>query len=215
MNALDPGKVEKALHYMRGFPLQSGDTNENPPGIGFLALIKEDFQTYNRSLRSPGFWAIAVHRFGNVRMEIRSRWLRAPVTLVYWIAFNAVLAAFGIELPYNARIGRRFYMGHHGGVHMGARAVGDDACIHHTVTIGLARRSERGSAPVIGNRVELGPGACVIGDIQVGDDCYIGANTVLGFSIPSGTTVLGVPARAVDLEQYQSIRPRDSGAGCG
>lgn len=210
MNSLGTRKID-ALKYIRGLPLQSGDTNENPPGIGFLALVKEDFNTYNRDLRSPGFWAIAVHRFGNVRMEVRSRWRRAPLTIIYRIAYRVVLGAFGIELPYNARIGRRFHIGHHGGVHMGARSVGDDVSIHHTATIGLARRSERGTAPTIGSRVEIGPGACIIGDIEIGDDCYIGANSLLGFSILAGTSVLGVPARVADLQEYESPGPRDRG----
>lgn len=185
---------------MRGFPLQAGDTNQNPPGIGFLALVREDFRTHHRDVLSPGFWALAVHRFGNVRMDVRSGWLRAPLSFVYRIAFEAVIGFFGIELPYNARIGRRFCIGHHGGVHVGARSIGDDVHIHHTVTIGLAKKSERGTAPRIGNRVEVGPGACIIGDVDVGDDCYIGANTVLGFSIPAGTSVIGVPARIANLD---------------
>lgn len=212
MSAPDADQAGKALKYLRGLPLQAGDTNENPPGIGFFALVKEDFRTYDGDLRSPGFWAVAVHRFGNLRMGVRNRWLRAPLTLAYWIAFRAVLIAFGIELPYNARIGRRFYIGHHGGVHMGARAVGDDVCIQHTATIGLARRSERGTAPRIGNRVEIAPGACIIGDIEVGDDCYVGANTVLGFSIPPGTSVLGAPARVAEIGQLEAPRPSGSGA---
>lgn len=211
MSAPSRDEEGRALKYLRGFPLQAGDTNENPPGIGFVALVKEDFRTYDCDWRSPGFWAVAVHRFGNLRMGIRNRWLRAPLTLAYRIAFLAVLIAFGIELPYNARIGRRFYLGHHGGVHMGARAVGDDVCIHHTATIGLARRSERGTAPTIGNRVEIGPGACIIGDIEVGDDCYVGANTVLGFSIPPGTSVLGAPARVAEIADCDA--PRSSGGG--
>jgi serine O-acetyltransferase len=188
------------LKYLRGLPLQSGDTNQNPPGLGLRELLGEDFRTYDRDPRAAGFWAVALHRLGNARMDVRTRWLRAPLSLAYRVAYLAILALFGIELPYNARIGRRFLIGHHGGVHVGARSVGDDVFIHHTATIGLARRSERGTAPRIGHRVEIGPGAAIIGDIEVGDDCYVGPNTVLGFSIPAGTSVLGVPARIVDLD---------------
>jgi serine O-acetyltransferase len=111
-----------------------------------------------------------------------------------------VIALWGIDLPYNAKIGRRFHIQHHGGLHLGAQVVGDDVRVRHSATIGLARRTERNAAPVIGNRVEIGPGACIVGQIHVGDDCYIGANTVLADDLPPGTSVLGVPARTVALD---------------
>jgi len=195
------GEAAAPLSYMRGVPLATGDTNENPPGIGFFDLLMEDLETHSGSLRSPGFWALAVHRFGNLRMGLRSRWLRVPLGIVYRLAYHLVIAAFGIDLPYNSKIGRRLRIGHHGCLHIGARVIGNDVYIHHLATIGLSRRSERSTAPVIGDRVEIGPGACIVGGIEVGDDCYVGANTVLGMSIPAGASVLGVPARLVDLEE--------------
>ena len=112
-----------------------------------------------------------------------------------------MIALWGIDLPYNAKIGRRLHIAHHGGVMLGARWSATTCCIRHSVTIGLARRTERSAAPAIGNRVEIGPGACIVGAIHVGDDCYVGANTVLADSLPAGTTALGVPARIVKLDQ--------------
>jgi serine O-acetyltransferase len=98
---------------------------------------------------------------------------------------------------------------HHGCVFVGAWNIGDDVHFHHSVTIGLVRRGSK-RAPIIGNRVEIGPGACIVGEIEVGDDCYIGPNTVLAQSIAAGTTVLGVPARTVSLERLVDPPPHDS-----
>ena len=58
-------------------PLPRGDRNLNPRGLGLVALVFEDYRTHDRKLLEPGFVAIAVHRFGNARMDIRSRFLRA------------------------------------------------------------------------------------------------------------------------------------------
>jgi serine O-acetyltransferase len=202
MSSLPPTRASlraSKLSYEPGEPLATGDQNENPEGVGLFELLAEDFRTNGSDARSPGFWALAVHRLGNARMAVKNQALRAPLSLAYRAAHFGIIAAFGIDLPYNSKIGRRLRIGHHGCLHMGARVVGDDCHIHHSATIGLAKRTERSTAPIIGDRVEIGPGACIVGGIEVGDDCYIGANTVLADSLPRGTAVLGVPARVVKL----------------
>jgi len=183
-----------------GKPLAMGMTNENPRAIGFLRLLHEDFRTHGCSLRAGGFWALAVHRFGNLRMGIASKPLRAPLSLMYRSAHHAVKAFWGIDLPYNVKVGRRLRIDHHGCVIVGAKVIGDDVWIRHSATIGLSRRTERTAAPTIGNRVEIGPGAAVVGAIHVGDDSYVGANSVLADSVPAGSVALGVPARPVKLD---------------
>jgi serine O-acetyltransferase len=188
-------------------PLPLGDRNANPPDIGFLPLLAEDFRTHGSSLTSPGFWAVATHRFGNWRMGVQKKSLRGPMSVAYRAAHWAATALWGIDLPYNAKIGRRFHIVHHGAVFVGSREIGDDVCIRHAVTIGLKRKTER-RAPRIGSRVEIGPGACIVGDIEVGDDCLIGANTVLAQNAPSGSTVLGVPGRFVELARHLDPPPR-------
>jgi serine O-acetyltransferase len=64
-------------------PLNEGDKNQNPPNISLLSLLREDLRTHDNNLFEPGFWAVAVHRFGNWRMDIRPKVLRAPVTLCH------------------------------------------------------------------------------------------------------------------------------------
>jgi serine O-acetyltransferase len=181
-----------------GHALPLGDENLNPPGISFPALLAEDFATHGRNLLSPGFWALAVYRFGNARMSVKPRALRAPLSLAYRLAHHAVIALWTIDLPYNSRIGRRLQIAHHGGFFLGAWSVGDDVTVRHCATIGLIRKGTDRS-PKIGNRVEIGPGACIVGDISVGDDAFIGANTVVTQDVPAGAAALGNPARLVEL----------------
>jgi serine O-acetyltransferase len=183
-----------------GSALPAGDRNANPADVGIGALLAEDFRTHGSDPLSPGFWALAIHRFGNWRMDVKHKLLRGPLTLMYLGAHHGAIALWGIDLPYNAKIGRRFRIVHHGAVFIGSRAIGDDVTIRHTVTIGLKRKTER-LAPVIGNRIEIGPGACIVGEIEVGDDSTIGANTVVAQNVPAGSTILGVPGRFIGPEK--------------
>lgn len=176
-------------------PLPKGDRNENPRGIGLLALLAEDYRTYDRDLLEPGFWAVAIHRFGNARMGVRFKLLRAPLTVFYRLMFTAMMWLWGINLPYNTKLGRRVRIWHHGGIWLGARSIGDDVHIRHHTTFGLLSRHDLGGKPIIGNRVDVGVGACILGAITVGDDCVIGPNSVVIRDLPPGSVVMGVPAR--------------------
>jgi len=172
--------------------------NLNPPGIKLLELIAEDFGTYGRSLLEVGFFAIAVHRLGNARMSVRSRLLRAPLSLAYAVTSRAVSWKWGIDLPCTVRVGRRVRIWHHGGMVLSARAIGDDVHIRHNTTFGTVSRGLVGE-PTIGNRVDIGAGACVAGDITVGDDSVVGPNSVVLRDVPAGSVMMGIPARQANL----------------
>lgn len=178
-------------------PMQGGERDANPRGIGLVALLREDLKTHGDDLTSPGFWAVALHRFGNWRMGLPAA-VRGPFTLAYQAGHQAMIAAFGIEVPYNVPIGRRLRICHHGGVHLGAWSIGDDVTVRHAVTVGVPgveNNTER--SPIVGNGVELGPGAFVIGTVEVGDGAYVGPNAVVLSDVPAGATAMGVPARIV------------------
>jgi serine O-acetyltransferase len=182
----------------RSSVLPPGDRNENP-ALPLWQLLAEDRATHG-AFSVPGFVALAVHRLGNQRMEVRSKLLRAPLTAAYRAAYHAVIALWGIDLPYNVKIGRRVRFVHHGCIVVGAWSIGDDVIIRGPATLGLARRGQTGT-PVIERGVELGPRACVVGDIVVGEAAYVGPNTVLTEDLQAGATALGNPSRRVDLAQ--------------
>jgi serine O-acetyltransferase len=180
-----------------------GECNANPPGIDLLSLIKEDFQTHGSTLLSPGFWTVAVHRFGNWRMSIKAKPIRAPMSALYRAAYRGVVALWGIDLPYNVKVGRRFRLGHHGCMVLGAGEFGDDVTVSHSITVGLTRRNET-KVPKIGNGVELGPGVCIVGGIKIGDGSYVGANTVVTRDLPPNSAVLGIPMRTINLGELET-----------
>lgn len=92
---------------------------------------------------------------------------------------------------------------------LGARSIGDDVHIRQNTTLGLVERHDMGK-PVIGDRVDIGAGACVLGGVTVGDDCVIGANSVVVKDLPHGTVAFGVPARPVSLKANERNRREES-----
>ena len=86
---------------------------------------------------------------------------------------------------------------HHGGIILHARSIGDDVQIRQNTTMGLVSSDRPHDIPTVGDRVDIGCGACILGGITVGDDCKIGANAVVIGDIPPGATAVGVPARIV------------------
>ena len=178
-------------------PLSRGDSDGNPPGLGLWALLREDLRTHDGDPFEQGFWAVAVHRFGNWRMSVRPRLLRAPLTLLYRILFKCVEWTCGITLPYTVRLGRRVRIWHHGGMILHARSIGDDVQIRQNTTFGVPRTGDNLRIPVIGDRVDIGCGACILGDVTIGADSRIGANAVVLVDVPPGATAAGVPARVV------------------
>jgi serine O-acetyltransferase len=157
--------------------------------------LREDWRNYHGDLTRQGLWVMLVYRFGRWRYRIGSRLLRLPFSIVYKILKLLVQIMSGIDIPCEARLGRRLTIEHFGGIIVSGDAVlGDDCVIRNGVTIGLLRTDQPGS-PVIGNRVDIGAGAKVLGPVRIGDDVRIGANAVVIRDVPAGHIAVGVPAR--------------------
>ncbi len=156
--------------------------------------IKEDWHTYGGDLSQPGLWVMFVYRFGRWRYTIQTRLLRMPFSLLYKIMKVLMQMMTGIELPCETVVGHRFRIDHFSGIIISGDAIiGDDVVVRNGVTIGLKNTNERGS-PVIGNRVDIGTGAKLLGNIRIGDDVVIGANAVVITDIPPNSLAVGVPA---------------------
>ena len=140
---------------------------------------------------------MAVHRFGNWRMGIHSKLLRVPFSLLYKFLYRLVEWTCGISLPYTVPVGRRVRLWHHGAMILHARAIGDDCHIRHSTTLGVAHTHANEGIPTIGNRVDIGAGACVLGNVTLGDGCVVGANAVVLMDVPAGGVAVGVPARVI------------------
>lgn len=185
-------------------PLPCGEINMNPPGVGLFKLIAEDYRTHGSKFFQQGFLVLAMHRFGNWRMSIRLRILRLPFSLLYKFLYPWTEWLCGVKLSYTVKVGRRFKIEHFGGMVLGARSIGDDCIVRQNVTIGVVRTGEDQGKPIIEDRVDIGAGACLLGDITIGHDSVIGANAVVVKDAPAYSVVVGVPGKII-----KTRRPAD------
>jgi serine O-acetyltransferase len=139
----------------------------------------------------PGFHAVLFHR---VAHGIYKRG---------WFTFARVISQFsraltGIEIHPGATIGRRFFIDHGMGIVIGETSeIGDDVLMYQNVTLGGTGKEAGKRHPTIGNEVVIGTGAKILGNIRVGDYVKVGAGSVVVRSVPSHSTVVGVPGRVV------------------
>jgi serine O-acetyltransferase len=156
--------------------------------------IRQDLRAHGGNWGAQGFWALIVYRFGRWRYRVRPALLRKFFSLIYKILFKFTQIVTGIELPCEVEIGRNFVIDHFGGIVISGYAkFGDNCRIRNGVVIGLQRIDEP-CAPVIGNNVDIGSGAKVLGPIQIGDNVVIGANAVVIRDVPDNCIAAGVPA---------------------
>ncbi len=98
-------------------------------------------------------------------------------------------------LPGQARIGKNFQLSYWGlgvVIHIDS-IIGDNCHIGQNVTIG----NNAGKTPVILNNVRVGGGSFVFGDITVGNNVIIGANSVVNKDVPDNAIVAGAPAKII------------------
>jgi serine O-acetyltransferase len=161
-----------------------------------MNVILEDLRAQREGLLSLGFWALLVYRFGHARFVISNRIVRAPWTIVYAVLNKLVEMLCGISIGSTATLGRRLSIEHHGGIVIhGATVIGDDCLIRHGVTTGNTGLSDPLGAPEIGDHVEIGAGAKILGRVTIGNHAIIGANAVVVHDVPEHAVVGGVPAR--------------------
>ena len=104
----------------------------------------------------------------------------------------------GIEIHPGATIGRGLFIDHGHGVVIGETAiVGDNVTLYQGVTLGGTGKESGKRHPTIGNNVMISAGAKVLGSFEIGDNCKIGAGSVVLSPIPSNCTVVGIPGRIV------------------
>lgn len=174
------------------------DDNKTKEKLGLWAQIKEDLAAHYGDWTLPGFRAVAVHRFGNWRMTVEPKLLRAPLSILYRMMFRYVRNHYGIELPYSARLGRRVVIDHQSGIVIhGDCIIGDDCIIRQNVTIGIRDMTDLRAVPTLGNGVNVGAGAVIVGPIHIGDGAWIGANAVVLKDVPAGAMAVGIPAKNI------------------
>lgn len=156
----------------------------------------QDLQAAQEGILSLGFWALQIYRFGHLRYKFKTKIIRYPLALIHLILGKIGEILFGITIGVSAKIGQRLIIEHSGGIVIHGNAeLGDDCIIRQGVTIGNRHIDAPLEAPKIGNRVNIGAGAKILGGVTIGDDAQIGANAVVIKDVPVGAIAVGVPAQ--------------------
>jgi serine O-acetyltransferase len=165
--------------------------------------IRQDLLSHRGDFGAQGFWVLVVYRFGRWRYGVRPKVLRKLFSLAYRILFKLIQVVTGVELPCEATIGRNFVIDHFGGIIVSGFAVIGDGCrIRNGVVVGLKNVDEP-CAPVVGNNVDIGAGAKLLGPIRIGNNVVVGANAVVITDVPDNCIAVGVPAI---IKQRRDVR---------
>ena len=159
-------------------------------------------------LTYPGVKAVFFHRIANFFSTAKFHLIARIIS-----QFSRFLT--GIEIHPNAKIGKNLFIDHGMGVVIGETSeIGDNVTIYHAVTLGGSspsidseRQRHEKRHPTIGDDVVIGSGAQIIGPVIVGKCARVAANAVVVKDVPESATMVGIPAKAVKLENKGKFRP--------
>lgn len=167
-----------------------------------FSLIKEDFLNVKRNdpalhssfelfFNYPGLWALLFYRIAHWFYVKGLRFLPRFIS-----AIGQFLTV--IDIHPAASIGRRVFIDHGVGVVIGETAIiGNDVLIYQQVTLGGVSTDKGKRHPTIEDGVVIGAGAKILGNITIGANSKVGANSVVVKNVPPESTAVGIPARVL------------------
>ncbi|WP_395074175.1 serine O-acetyltransferase [Flavobacterium sp.] len=169
-----------------------------------VALIVLDYKKYKKYggnffsivFFTQGFWAIFQYRiahFFHSKIKIFPLNFIFKIPLLFWQKNIEIIT--GISIPASAKIGHSFYIGHFGGIILNANTeIGNNCNISQGVTIGISGTDNNRGVPIIGNDVYIGVNSVVAGKIIIGNNVLIGSCSLVIADVEDNCVVSGVPA---------------------
>jgi len=170
--------------------------------LGLFSEIAEDFSNVYKNdpaissriellFNYPGVWAIFWYRISNRLYRKGFRALARGLMGINQIITN-------IDIHPGATIGRRVFIDHGTGVVIGQTTViEDDVLIYQGVTLGGVSLVHGKRHPTIKSGAVIGAGAKVLGNITIGANSKVGANSVVVREVPDNSTAIGIPAHVI------------------
>lgn len=170
--------------------------------MGLFSEIAEDFSNVYKNdpainspleflFNYPGVWAIFWYRIANRFYRNNFRALSRMIMGISQILTN-------IDIHPGATIGNRVFIDHGMGVVIGQTAViEDDVLIYQGVTLGGVSLTPGKRHPTIKCGAVIGAGAKILGNITIGENSKVGANSVVVRNVPENSTAIGIPAHVI------------------
>ena len=171
--------------------------------IKYFRSIKERDPAARHALQIfltyPGVHAIFWYRIAHFLFKMKLKLIAEIISA--FVRFFTL-----IEIHPGALIGKRLFIDHGCGVVIGETTIiGDDCTIYQGVTLGGAVTSARIKRhPTLGNRVIIGAGAKIIGNITIGDDAKVGAGSIVLSDVPNGSVARG-PKSNIIIKSDQNL----------
>ncbi|WP_426483888.1 serine O-acetyltransferase [Flavobacterium sp. 2] len=172
--------------------------------MNVFQLIVSDYKKYRKYgghffsivFLTQGFWAIFQFRIANlIHNKVKWKLFRFPLLVLILLWQKSIEICTGISIPYAVKIGHSFYIGHFGGIIINSNVIiGDNCNISQGVTIGVSGINENRGTPVLGDEVYIGANSVIAGKITLGNNVVVGACSMVKDSFPDNSIVLGVPA---------------------
>ncbi len=179
------------------FELIRADITRKMRGYG----VRPEDQTFFRKRVTPllelGTLAVVVYRFGSWAYKLKVPVIRQILIGLYLFINVACMAITGIHIARENDIGPGLVIHNFCGILILAKKIGHSCTLTHGVSIMNVRGVGRAT---IGNNCYFGPGSKVLGAVTIGDNVIVSANSVVLTDVPSGATVMGVPARVISRE---------------
>ena len=180
--------------------------------MGFIKYVKEEIEvikerdpaikTNMEVFLYPSFKVILSYRIAHKLYQSgHFFWAR-------WVSQKAARKT-GIEIHPGAQIGKGLFIDHGSGVIIGETTIiGDNVTLYQGVTLGGTGKEQGKRHPTLGDNVMVSAGAKILGSFKIGDNCKIGAGSVVLKEVPPNCTVVGVPGRIV--KSSSTAIPRSS-----
>ncbi len=151
---------------------------------------------------SRSFWAVFQYRIAHAVYISRLPVLLKKPLLIIMVLWQWLIEIFtSITIPYKCKIGKGLYIGHPNNIILNAQSVLGDYCnLSQGVTIGVSGMGENRGVPLIGDYAYIGANATIAGKITLGNECTVGANTLVVKSAEDQSVLLGVPAQVIKIK---------------
>ncbi len=141
----------------------------------------------------PGVHAVMIHRLSH------RLWQRGWRFAARWLSAIGRFIS-NVDIHPGAQLGARMFIDHGACVVIGETAiVGDNVTLYHGVTLGGTSWNRGKRHPTLEDGVLVGAGAKILGNITVGANARVGANSVVVDAVPAGCTVVGIPGKVVKV----------------